>query len=53
MKLIQKGVGTTLSACDKPSLNTYAKKYSISRDIQLQNFQGRNHSNFRVANLEN
>ena len=39
----------------KPSLNMQKKlvKYPISRDIQLQNFQGRNPSNFWVGNLEN
>ena len=47
-KLNQKVVLITLCTHGKPSLNM-----QISRDIQLQNFQGRNPSNFLVANLEN
>ena len=37
-----------VSICKKNESNC-----PISRDIQLQNFQGRNPSNFWVANLEN
>ena len=46
----------TLSSHDKPSLSIQNKIWSnhpISRDIQLQNFQGINPSNFWVGNLEN
>ena len=55
-KLNQKVIRIILSTYDKPSLNMQKKIGSncpISRDIQLQNFQGRNPSNFWVANLEN
>ena len=46
----------TLNTHDKPSLNMQKKSLvklsHISRDVQLQNFQGRTPSNFWVANLE-
>ena len=48
LKLNQKVVKITLSTYDKPSLNMQknGSDCPISRDIQFQNFQGRNPSNF-------
>ena len=56
LKLNQKVVLTDVSTHGKPSLNMQKKVWwdcPISRDIELQNFHGRNPSNFWVANLEN
>ena len=52
LKLNQTVVLITFSTHDKPSWNVQ-KILIKSRDIQLQNFQGRNPSNFWVGNLEN
>ena len=53
LKLNQKVVLITLSTHDKTSLNMQKDLVKFSKDIQLQNFQGRNFSNFWVGNLGN